>query len=172
MRGNAATPFELGLQTLGEVLGFESVRPNQQADPDGIWRDEDRHWFLFEAKTEVDPARPVDAAQVRQASTHQRWAANRFNWPEPAEATTVIVSNQAAIDDNARAVAGDVYLASPDVLRAIADRVVAVHREIRARALGLSEEQLKDAFAAAFADRRLDTASLVEQLTVRRVADG
>jgi hypothetical protein len=170
--GNPATPFELGLEMLGALLGFESVRPNQQADPDGIWRDADRHWFLFEAKTEVDPARAVDAEQVRQASTHQQWAANRFGWPEPAAATTVIVSNQMEIDDNARAVAGDVYLASPDVLRAIADRVVAVHRETRARALGLSEEQLKDAFAAAFADRRLDTTSLVEQLTVRRVAGG
>lgn len=172
IKHDAATPFELGIETLGQLLGFESVRPNEQADPDGIWRDDTRQWFLFEAKTEVNAAHAVDAEQVRQASTHQQWAANRYGWAEPEAAATVIVSNQAVIDDNARAVAGDVYLVSPDVLRGIADRVVAVHREIRARALGLSEEQLKDAFAAAFADRGLNTASLVEQLTMRRIADG
>jgi hypothetical protein len=169
---DAATSFELGLETLGELLGFESLRPNEQADPDGIWRDEDRNWLLFEAKTDVQAARAVDADEVRQATTHQQWAINRYGWAPPADAATIIVSNQTEVDDNARAVAGDVYLSSPGVLRAIAERVVAVHREIRARAPGLSEEQLRDAFAAAFADRRLDTNSLIEQLTARRVVDG
>lgn len=55
---DAATPFELGLQTLGELLGFESVRPNEQADPDGIWRDEDRQWFLFEPRPTSRQAGP------------------------------------------------------------------------------------------------------------------
>ena len=168
---DVATPFELGLETLGELLGYESVRPNEQADPDGIWRDEERQWLLFEAKTEVQPGRAVSADQVRQATTHEQWAANRYGWPAAAVAATVIVTNQEDIDDNARTVAGEVYIVSPNVLRGIAQRIVAVHREIRARAPGLSEEQLSDAFAAAFADRRLDTAALVEQLTARRVAD-
>jgi hypothetical protein len=127
---------------------------------------------VFEAKTDVQAGHPVDAEEVRQATTHRQWAKNRYAWPEPQSATTVIVSNQTVIDDNARTVAGEVYLISPDVLRGIAERAVAVHRDVRVRAPGLSEEQLKDAFGAAFADRRLDTASLVEQLTVRRVSDG
>ncbi len=170
--GDAATPFELGLKTLGELLGFESVRPNEQADPDGIWCDDERQWLLFEAKTEVQPERAVSAAEVRQATTHKQWTLNRYGWPAPAQAATVLVSNQMTVDENARAVGGEVFLVSPDAMRAIAERVVAVHREIRGRALGLSEEQLKGAFAAAFADRRLDTPRLVEQLTGRRVADG
>jgi hypothetical protein len=169
---DASTPFELGLQTLGELLGFESVRPNERADPDGIWRDEERQWLLFEAKTEVQAGRAVSAEDVRQATTHKQWAMNRYEWPEPATATTLLVTSQTDVDDDARVVAGDVYLVAPNVLRQIAERVAAVHREIRARAPGLSEEQLGAAFAAAFADRRLDTDSLVAQLAGRRVAEG
>ena len=166
-----ATPFELGLETLGELLGYESVRPNEQAAPDGIWRDEQRQWLLLEAKTEVQPGRAVSADEVRQATTHQQWAANRYGWATPVAAATVIITNQSDVDDSARTVAGDLFIVAPDVLRAIAERVVAVHREIRARAPGLSEEQLSDAFASALADRGLDTNSLVKQLTARRVAD-
>ena len=169
---DAATQLELGLQTLGALLGFESLRPNEQADPDGIWRDEERHWLLFEAKTEVQAGRPVSADEIRQAATHKQWALNRYEWPEPATATTLLVTNQTNIDDDARAVAGDLYLVSPDTLRQIAERVAGVHRELRARALGLSDEQLRAAFAAAFADRQLDTESLVAQLTTRSVAEG
>jgi DEAD/DEAH box helicase/Helicase C-terminal domain len=172
VQDDAATPFELGLQTLGELLGFESVRPNEQADPDGIWRDEERQWFLFEAKTEVQAGRAIDAHQVRQASSHKTWTLNRYGWPQPEAALTVIVTKQTEIDDNARNVAGDVYVVHPDVLRTIAERVVAVHREIRTKAPGLSEEQLRDAFAAAFVDRGLDTASLVGLLSTRTVTGG
>lgn len=172
INNDAATQFELGLQMLGELLGFESMRPNEQADPDGIWRDDDRQWLLFEAKTEVQPERPVSATEVRQVTTHRQWAVNRYGWPEPAHATTALITHQTQIDDQARAVAGDIYIVEPEVLRRVAERTVAVHREIRARALGQTEEEIRAAFAAAFRERRLDTASLVTLLTPRLLADG
>ena len=50
---------------------------------------------------------------------------------EPEAALTIIVTSQTEIDENARAIAGDVYVVHPDVLRTLAERVVAVHREIR-----------------------------------------
>ena len=154
-----------------QLLGFESMRPNEQADPDGIWRDDDRQWLLFEAKTEVQPERAVSAVEVRQVTTHRQWAINRYRWPEPAEATTVLITHQTQVGDPARAVSGDIYIVGPEVLRQIAERTVAVHRDIRARALGQSEEDMRGAFAAAFGERRLDTASLVTQLTRRRLAE-
>lgn len=171
INGDEATPFELGLETLGELLGFESVRPNAQADPDAIWRDEERQWFLFEAKTEVQASRPVAAEEVRQATTHKQWALNRYEWQQPESDVTVIVTHQTAIEDSAATVAGDVYMVSPAVLRQLAGQTVDVHRQIRTAALGMSDEQMRAAFAAAFNDRNLDTGSLVERLVARRVAD-
>jgi hypothetical protein len=168
---DAATPFELGLQILGELLGFESVRPNERADPDGVWRDEDRQWILFEAKTEVQADKPISAEEIRQATTHRQWVLNQLGWDGPEQTATVIVTRQQAADEDARAVAGEVFVVSPVEVRHIAERVVAVYRELRARALGLSEEQLKGEFAAAFGDRGLDTAALVEQLSQRRATD-
>jgi hypothetical protein len=169
---DAATPFELGLETLGELLGFESVRPNEQADPDGVWRDEQRWWFVFEAKTEQTPENPVSPADIRQAESHPRWAENRLGWPRPEEELVVLITPRTVVDLDAAAVAADVRIVAPVVVRAIASRVVAVHRELRARAIGLTEEELKSSFAAAFAERALDSASLADALGARRAADG
>ena len=55
LAGDEATPFELGLETLGKLLGFESVRRTDTAAPDSAWRDGDAIWFVFEAKTEEKP---------------------------------------------------------------------------------------------------------------------
>lgn len=91
---------------------------------------------------------------------------------EPADATTVLITHQTQVGDQARAVAGDIDIVGPEVLRRIAERTVTVHRDIRARALGQSEEEMRAAFATAFGERRLDTTSPVTQLTQPRVADG
>lgn len=48
-----AKQFELGLAELGELLGFEAVRPKGTAAPDGAWRDGRKVWILSEAKTEA-----------------------------------------------------------------------------------------------------------------------
>ena len=75
-----ASSFEEGLKVLGELLGFEAVRPNGQADPDAAWRDGSRLWVITEAKTEERADTPLSADAVRQAGTHEQWVANVLGW--------------------------------------------------------------------------------------------
>lgn len=168
----AATPFELGLEALGKLLGFESVRPNKTADPDCVWCDGERLWLIFEAKTDERAENPISADAVRQADSHHRWVASELGWPEPAESLTVIVSPKTTIHPDAKAVAGDVRLAAPTTITAISRGVIEIHRALRARAPGLSDEGLAAAFATAFVDRRMGNEELLAQLGRRRIADG
>jgi hypothetical protein len=167
-----ATRFELGLTALGELLGFESVRPAGQADPDTAWREGEHLWLLFEAKTEELAQNAVSPRETRQANTHHDWVLNQLGWPEPERSLTTIVSYKQAIEPDAAAIAGELRLASPLLIRDLAGRTFAVHREIRARARGLSDEQLEAAFAHEFRQRRLDSNALVAQLGARRIIDG
>jgi hypothetical protein len=167
-----ATPFELGVEELGTLLGFESVRPNESADPDSVWRDGERVWILLEAKTEVDASQPLSAGQVRQATTHPQWVANTFSWPEPRTTLVSIVTHQTDVHDDARAVAGEVFMVAPEIVRDLATRTLAVYREIRARAVGLSEEEIARAFAVGFTNLGLDNESLVAALGARQIGAG
>jgi hypothetical protein len=158
------------LTALGELLGFEAVRPAAQADPDSAWRDGEKLWLLFEAKTQGLAQNAVAPQEVRQAATHHDWVRNQLGWPEPERSVTTTVSYKRAIEPEAAAIAGEVRLVSPLVVRDVAARTFAVHREIRARARGLSDEQLDAAFAEEFRRRRLRSGTLIAQLAARRIA--
>jgi len=172
IRDDEATRFELGLLALGELLGFDAIRPNDTSDPDGVWGDDERLRLLFEAKTEEGAGSPVSTSAVRQAQTHPQWVESRLDWPPPERQVTLLVSNRTQIHPDASAIAGGVLLVTPDAIRAVAGRAVDVHREVRAQARGRSEQQLVADFAHRFAHRQLDNGGLVHQLSPRPITDG
>jgi hypothetical protein len=167
-----ATQFELGLRELGELLGFEAERPAGTAAADGAWRDGERLWLLFEAKTEERPENEVSVSEARQAASHYDWVKGQLGWEEPESSLGVLVSYKTTIDPAAAAVARDVVLVDPNVVRNIAERAIAAYREVRPRARALGDEQLAATLAAEFRGRRLRSDHLLAELGTRRLADG
>lgn len=167
-----ASSFEEGLKVLGELLGFEAVRPNGQADPDAAWRDGSRLWVITEAKTEERADTPLSADAVRQAGTHEEWVANVLGWERPITAMTVIVSDKAQVDPAAVPISGDLRLTTTATIREIAERTFSALREARAAARGMTDDELAVAVGRSFADHQLDDEQLVGQLGARRIADG
>lgn len=162
--------FELGLEMLGQVLGFEAVRPNETADPDCAWRIGEELWLLWEAKTMEGKKREVPAREVRQAGTHHTWVARRLGWAEPDRLLTVIVCPSETVQQDALAVADEhLYLASPAAVRGIATRAVEAVQVAANEAPALSREQLVGRVTQIFAEHRLDTEQLVEELSRKPV---
>lgn len=172
LKHDDATQFEIGLAVLGELLGFEAVRPDSDADPDSVWREGEKLWLLFEAKTEELATNRVSPREVRQALTHYEWVRNSLGWQEPSHSVTAIISYKQTIDPAARTIAGELRLVPPRMVRGIAGRTFAVYRGIRAKARGLSHEQLEAAFIQEFRQHQLHSNALVAQLEARRIADG
>lgn len=169
---DTASDFEQGLYQLGELLGFESVRPSGQADPDSAWREGDDCWILFEAKTEERSDTSLSADAVRQASTHERWVANELQWERPEQILTIVVTHKAVVHPAAAPIAGDVRMISPAAIREIAELTFEALREVRAAARGLSDSEIARRIANAFAARGLHSSALIERLGLRRVSDG
>jgi hypothetical protein len=167
-----ATQFELGLRELGDVLGFEAERPRGTAAPDGAWRNGDRLWLLFEAKTEERPENQVSVTDARQAASHHDWVKAQLGWEEPERTLTTLVAYKTFVDPAAAAVARDVTLVDPAVIREIASRAIEVYRDARPRARALTDDQLAATLAEGFRRQRLRSEDLLADLGDRRVADG
>lgn len=167
-----ATQFELALKELGELLGFEAERPNGDGAPDGVWRDGERLWLIFEAKTEVRAESPVSIKEVRQAASHHDWVRSELDWEEPERSLTALVSHKSVVDERAAAIARDVVHLEPALIRELGRRALALHREIRPRGRALSDEQLIATIADEFRRRQLRSDDLISELGQRRLADG
>lgn len=168
---NDAAQFERGLKDLGHLLGFDAIRPEGEAGPDGAWRSGGL-WLVWEAKTDQRANAPLAASAVRQAATHARWLEREGAWPTPDRAVTFIVSPRAAIDPAAAQVAGEERLVSTALVRTLASEVADAYRQVRGRARALDDLGRQAAFAEAFAARRLDTSQLLARLSERRIAAG
>lgn len=164
LSANDATPFELGVETLGELLGFESLRRADTAAPDGAWRDGDAIWFVFEAKTEEKPTNPISATEVRQALSHPTWVSSNFGWEEPKETVNTIITYKGKVEPAAASIAERLFVVNPDVLRDLGQRTITVYRQVRGRARGLADEALAGEFATGFSNTGLTTASLQGKL--------
>jgi hypothetical protein len=169
LRERDAKPFERGLQLLGELLGFESVRPDGQGQPDTAWRDVGK-WFVFEAKTEVPETTPIAMSEVRQALTHPDWLTEQFGWGAPEYIANAIVTAQRQIEPEAAAVARDLVVVHPDEIEHLADEAMSAIRQVRTRSPGLDDNEAASAVAVIFREGRLTTDMLSLRLMQRPVS--
>jgi len=174
MRDNLASPqpeqFHLGLETLGAALGFEVWRDDHTAAcPDAAWRDADRVWLLFEAKTLQNADAALAAKAVREANSHDNWMEAQQGWtPRPRQLITSIVSPRETLGDAADVVAdADVALVRPAVIESIGDRSVLAMSHIRGLPAALSDLELSEEVTKQFSAHALDSESLLSELSKR-----
>lgn len=165
--GTDAKPFELALQTLGLLLGFEAERPaKEEAAPDGAWQDGSRAWIVWEAKTEEDPEGKISAEETRQANSHTDWVRHNYAWTEPKSAITVMVTPKQALHSSVSGIAiPHLYIVPPAVITEIARATVEIHRQLAGEIVGLQDDEASDRMAAALKAKKLDTPSLIRRLS-------
>jgi DEAD/DEAH box helicase/Helicase C-terminal domain len=134
-----ATPFETALSDLGRFLGWNAYKPAGSAKPDSVWVMSDRLALPVEAKSDEKPGNSVSVRTVRQALTHATTVKADGIIASDGQITTIVLSPRTSVDPDAAALAGDLRYLHIDRLRALAGRVVAVLRALRAK-LGVGAE--------------------------------
>jgi hypothetical protein len=129
-----STRFELGLERLGKLLGFEATRPNVDAAPDGVWRLGDQIAIAFEAKSDEAADASISLSTVREAGTHAGWVVREHSLPKATEVFTVITTPRSTIDPLAEPNASDLRYAHIDSVRDLASQVATALRRVRSRA--------------------------------------
>ena len=168
-----AKRFEVALQTLGQLLGFDAERPaKEEAAPDGAWQDGSRAWILWEAKTAEEPEGKISAEETRQANSHADWVRHNYSWTEPESAVTVMVTPKQALHQSVSGVASPhLYMVSPATITEISRATVEIHRQLAGQLIGLRDDEAADQMATALKARNLDTSSLIDRLSTSLSAD-
>lgn len=171
LRATDAKQFEMGLENLGKLIGFDAIRPNEDAAPDGIWKLGEHFGLVFEAKSDQSPDGPVSLTDVRQARTHAEWVRSKQLLGEAAELVTLVVTPRRTIDDNAKTSAGDLRYFHIDELRTLFDRAAACLRRIRSGIASTDDAQALQLITAQFTADSLMPRDVASALIARRLGD-
>jgi Rad3-related DNA helicase len=129
-----AKKYEQGLVTLGQLLGADSHKPDEEARADALWRWEAELWVAWEAKSEAKDENDISAEDIRQANTHLRAAAMDLDEEVPPGSHIFLASGKSTVHDAARALAADeLSFASLDQVQEIAQKVAAVWLDLQGR---------------------------------------
>lgn len=138
---DASDPFERGIELLGKLLGFESLRPGGEGTPDGVWILSDHLAIAFEAKSDETPTDPISLKAVRQASTHEKWLRDNCSISTDAEVFTLLITPRTMISKDAQRNAGRLFYINIGNIRKLAETLVAALR--RVRAIAIESDQVK-----------------------------
>lgn len=101
--------FEVGLTQLGELLGFQTFRPNEEACPDSIWRLGDQIIIIFEAKSQQSPDHGISVQTCREANGHYNWSNNDEFCQGAKKKIVVVVSPRELLKVDAAPHSSDLY---------------------------------------------------------------
>lgn len=118
LKAKEPNDFDRGLVELGNMLGFTSWKPPENAAPDCVWQLGYKLLFVFEGKSDESSETGISVQNCRQASGHVDWAKAQDGLKDIKTIYAILVTPKSKIDQEAIAHGKDVYfLAISDVLR-------------------------------------------------------
>lgn len=109
--------FEKGHQKIGELLGFVSINPEGEGDPDPIWYADESVVVVTEDKIYQDNGygiKRIPLSDVREANGHIIWIKEKYPLIGNKRIISLFISNADQIEDSARTEAIDLFYLSKD----------------------------------------------------------
>lgn len=151
---------------LGEHLGFEAGKKEDDASPDPWWRVGD-FAFVFEDHANAGTAAVVDATKARQAASHPDWLREHVPGTAGATIQPVLVTPAAKAKKGAMPHLGRVAFWSLAEFRSWSDKALETVRELRREFLEPGDLAWRAQAAQKLEDIRADAPSLSAWLSAR-----
>ncbi|MGH9540277.1 MAG: DEAD/DEAH box helicase [Terriglobales bacterium] len=171
IRATEHTAFHRGLKALGELLGFVSDLPRENAAPDCIWSIGSDLVIVHEAKSDQSPGNAIGVNDARQAASHETWVHERYNLTRSAKVVSVIESPRGRIEADARTFAGDVKHWPPSEAAALMDVQINALRTLRASVADPEDESSIEAIRQKLVATKTTPHEIVARLSNRRLRD-
>lgn len=113
--GCSSSIFEAALKEVGEILGFESQRPDNdyKVGPDNLWCGVHNQYIFFECKNEVKESRDsIKKSEAGQMNNHCAWFEEKYG---DAEVCRVFVATTNILDSRAN-LTHEVKVMTPELL--------------------------------------------------------
>jgi Type III restriction enzyme, res subunit/Helicase C-terminal domain len=144
--GASSAQTEEALHLLGQYLGFEASRPDQEhgTGPDVLWIFGDAWAFCADVKTDKEQSSVYRKSELGQLSDHVQWVKNNFSVDKIVPA---FIGPEVSVSDVANPPAG-VKVATLEKFRTIGDAIVTAYRDVASSALSTTLlEVLNEEFA-------------------------
>ncbi len=168
---NAPDEFDRGLTELGELLGYKTSKPSEQAAPDSVWSLDNQVFLLFESKSDETPDDPISVSTCRQAQGHEKWLRKQPMIPGNAEVTTIVVSPRSVLAKEAVPHAEGLYYMPIGEVRTLVETGLTGLRSIRSKAADLDVEDRLPIILDGLTGSGLTHEFLLERLTKRRLKE-
>jgi len=123
--------FELGHESLGNLLGFKAGNRETTAAPDPWWIADDNLCIIFEDHSPKNTDNCIGANKVRQAESHPKWVQKNLDLHDSATIIAVMISPRLKIDKDASPYAGDVRFWHKDDFMKWAHNAMSTVRALR-----------------------------------------
>jgi len=122
-----------GLQSLGQLIGFEAFCPGQRGMPDVIWRFSrgQRYIFTWEVKAELAPDRKVRLGDANQTHGQGRWAQENY-LKDGYRCIPFILTQSRDLEPGVRDRLGNVRCITQSALASVAQTIRSLFDEFRA----------------------------------------
>jgi len=163
--------FDRGLVDLGNMLGFTSWKPPENAAPDCVWQLGYKLLFVFEGKSDESSGTGISVQNCRQASGHIDWAKAQSGLKDIEATYSILVTPKSSIDKEAIAHGKNVnFLAISDVLKIFEEAKSALveSREIMAAA---TTTELRNRVLQKLVEKNLTPEEISARLTSKPVTD-
>ncbi|KPQ01695.1 DEAD/DEAH box helicase family protein [Marinobacter sp. HL-58] len=131
--GGSSAEVEAALRELGDLLGFDSTRPDndQGLGPDVIWADDHSEVLIpFELKTDKTMESVISKKDVGQGHQHQEWVADNYH---KFENLGLVYVSAAGSCDATASPSEDMYQCDLRAFATLRDQVLSMIRDIRNR---------------------------------------
>jgi hypothetical protein len=169
LEAKEANDFDRGLVELGNLLGFTSWKPAEDAEPDCVWQLGYNLLFVFEGKSDESSGTGISVQNCRQSSGHLNWAKAQSGLKDIEATYSILVTPKSSIDKEAIAHGKDVYfLAISDVLP-ILEKAKSVLVESREIMTAETTSELRDRVLQKLVEKNLTPEEISARLTSRLV---
>lgn len=171
MNFKVPTQFHMGLENVGNFLGAEVIRSDNDGDPDVIWIFPHAKSVTFEAKTQKDADSKIAKKHVLQAKGHVDWLHNeRPSIPKENIIPSIIAPNN-ALHDGAVPHVSELWFVSTDRILDFGAKVVSFVGEARTEYKGKEYGEVKDDLKKRLQLNELDVDSIEKIVTLEQMKE-
>ena len=126
---NIANTFERGIKELGEILGFNSSRPEKQigAGPDNLWKTDTNDFMLISCKNEVGKTRTyISKKDADQLLGNIAWFKKEYS----ADFTPLFFHPATKLDDIAH-LDTNTYVITPERLKELKNSIIMFYKSFK-----------------------------------------
>ena len=155
--------FEMAHRSLGEMLGYEAGKVEEDGSPDPWWMINDDLCMVFEDHSGGSAENSLPASKARQAFSHPFWI-KQYSGVSPKKMISVLVTPNTSANVGAVPLLNEFKLWPLDDFKAYAKRALTTLRNIYSTFTEPGDPHWRDAAITKLTDAKLDASSLYKYL--------